>query len=95
MGKCSIDIAVNAVVFAVFLQNLQYIALFQLGCDYLVMHDVDLLPLNINLSYSYPGIGVVRHISSPQYHPKNYEKIMFRNGMDEKRLTVIHDVSLV
>uniref|UniRef100_F1KZB4 Beta-1,4-N-acetylgalactosaminyltransferase n=1 Tax=Ascaris suum TaxID=6253 RepID=F1KZB4_ASCSU len=52
----------------------------RLGCDYLVMHDVDLLPLNSNLSYSYPGIGVVRHISSPQYHPK-YSYARFIGGV--------------
>lgn len=41
--------------------------------DYIAMHDVDLLPLNDNLSYKYPEKGAF-HISSPQTHPKyHYE----------------------
>uniref|UniRef100_W6NFL0 Metazoa galactosyltransferase domain containing protein n=2 Tax=Haemonchus contortus TaxID=6289 RepID=W6NFL0_HAECO len=49
----------------------------RLGCDYMVMHDVDLLPLNPEISYRFPGEGVVRHISAPQYHPKyNYSKFI-------------------
>lgn len=43
-------------------------------CDYMVMHDVDLLPLNNDLKYSYPIEGPL-HISSPQLHPLyHYEK---------------------
>ncbi|CDW57221.1 Beta 1,4 galactosyltransferase 7 [Trichuris trichiura] len=38
------------------------------GCDYFAMHDVDLLPLNLNLSYGFPDTGVY-HVSSPEYHP--------------------------
>lgn len=45
-------------------------------CDYMVMHDVDLLPLNNDLKYSYPHDGPV-HISSPQLHPLyHYEKFV-------------------
>lgn len=33
------------------------------------MHDVDLLPLNKKLDYSYPGEGIIRHISAGKYHP--------------------------
>ena len=45
-------------------------------CDYVVMHDVDLLPLNDDLKYSYPDDGPV-HISSPQLHPLyHYEKFV-------------------
>lgn len=37
--------------------------------DYLVMHDIDLLPLNIEqMSYRYPENGPV-HLASPEYHP--------------------------
>lgn len=36
---------------------------------YFAMHDVDLLPLNKNLKYTYPESGPI-HISSPQTHPK-------------------------
>uniref|UniRef100_A0A915PRK7 Beta-1,4-N-acetylgalactosaminyltransferase n=1 Tax=Setaria digitata TaxID=48799 RepID=A0A915PRK7_9BILA len=49
----------------------------RVGCDYMAMHDVDLLPLNPQLDYSYPGQGIIRHISSPDYHPKyNYTKFV-------------------
>ena len=37
--------------------------------DYIVMHDVDLLPLNVKqLSYQYPENGPI-HLASPKYHP--------------------------
>jgi xylosylprotein 4-beta-galactosyltransferase len=37
--------------------------------DYIVMHDVDLLPLNYReLSYKYPENGPI-HLASPEYHP--------------------------
>jgi xylosylprotein 4-beta-galactosyltransferase len=37
--------------------------------DYIVMHDIDLLPLNYReLSYKYPENGPI-HLASPQYHP--------------------------
>ncbi|GMS89287.1 hypothetical protein PENTCL1PPCAC_11462 [Pristionchus entomophagus] len=49
----------------------------RIGCDYLVMHDVDLLPMNPILEYTFPGEGIVRHIAAPKYHPKyNYEKFV-------------------
>lgn len=42
--------------------------------DYIAIHDVDLIPLNKNLSYTFPEKGPY-HLSSPQYHPQyNYEK---------------------
>lgn len=34
------------------------------------MHDVDLLPLNPDLKYSFPGHGTAFHIASPELHPK-------------------------
>ncbi|XP_049861191.1 beta-1,4-galactosyltransferase 7-like isoform X2 [Schistocerca gregaria] len=41
-------------------------------CDYIAMHDVDLLPLNSQLSYGYPESGPF-HVASPQLHPRyNY-----------------------
>ena len=43
------------------------------SCDYLVMHDVDLLPDNDNLSYAYPEMGPF-HVSSPQLHPLYHYK---------------------
>lgn len=42
--------------------------------DYIAIHDVDLIPVNKNLSYSYPKYGPY-HLSSPEYHPQyNYSK---------------------
>ncbi len=38
--------------------------------DYLVMHDVDLLPVNPQLKYEFPGVGKALHIASPKVHPK-------------------------
>lgn len=42
-------------------------------CDYMVMHDVDLLPQNDDLKYSYPSDGPY-HISSPALHPLYHYK---------------------
>ena len=42
-------------------------------CDYMVMHDVDLLPLNHQLSYHYPSDGPY-HLSAPDLHPKYHYK---------------------
>lgn len=43
--------------------------------DYIAMHDVDLLPLNPNLSYSYPIRPV--HLAAPHLHPRyHYEKFI-------------------
>lgn len=47
--------------------------------DYIVMHDVDLLPLNDNLKYEYPAFGPI-HISSPETHPK-YHYSTFIGGI--------------
>ena len=44
------------------------------GCDYIAMHDVDLLPLNHDLNYGYPGDGTPFHVSSPELHPKYHYK---------------------
>ncbi|XP_063707724.1 beta-1,4-galactosyltransferase 7-like [Culicoides brevitarsis] len=38
--------------------------------DYIAMHDVDLLPLNDKLNYSYPKEGSVFHVAAPDLHPK-------------------------
>ncbi|XP_071099414.1 beta-1,4-galactosyltransferase 7-like [Haliotis cracherodii] len=42
-------------------------------CDYIAMHDVDLLPLNPALSYSYPENGPF-HIAAPNLHPLYHYK---------------------
>lgn len=45
-----------------------------INADYIAMHDVDLLPLNDDLSYRYPRDGFMFHVSSPDLHPKyHYE----------------------
>ncbi|XP_021362096.1 beta-1,4-galactosyltransferase 7-like isoform X1 [Mizuhopecten yessoensis] len=65
-------------------------------CDYIAIHDVDLLPLNPKLNYSFPSEGPF-HVSSPELHPlyhyseftggillmtrEQYEKV---NGMSNK-----------
>ncbi|KAH0629940.1 hypothetical protein JD844_012434 [Phrynosoma platyrhinos] len=36
--------------------------------DYIAMHDVDLLPLNEELDYSFPAAGPF-HVASPELHP--------------------------
>ena len=46
------------------------------SCDYMAMHDVDLLPLNRNLSYRYPGDRLY-HVAAPEYHPRyHYPKFV-------------------
>lgn len=42
-------------------------------CDYMVMHDVDLLPNNLELKYTYPDHGV-HHLASPDIHPLYHYK---------------------
>lgn len=39
------------------------------NCDYIAMHDVDLLPLNKDLYYGFPEKGPF-HVSAPFLHPK-------------------------
>lgn len=43
------------------------------SCDYIAMHDVDLMPLNIDLNYGYPDLGPF-HLSAPHLHPKYHYK---------------------
>lgn len=43
--------------------------------DYIAMHDVDLLPLNSDLKYSYPTQPF--HLAAPELHPRyNYSKFI-------------------
>jgi hypothetical protein len=47
------------------------------ACDYFVMHDVDLLPINPRLSYHFKGCSNgPLHLASPRVHPE-YSKIDF------------------
>ncbi|NXA64068.1 B4GT7 galactosyltransferase, partial [Mohoua ochrocephala] len=41
--------------------------------DYIAMHDVDLLPLNEHLDYSFPEAGPF-HVASPELHPLYHYK---------------------
>uniref|UniRef100_A0A8C5KWS5 Beta-1,4-galactosyltransferase 7 n=2 Tax=Jaculus jaculus TaxID=51337 RepID=A0A8C5KWS5_JACJA len=41
--------------------------------DYIAMHDVDLLPLNEELDYSFPEAGPF-HVASPELHPLYHYK---------------------
>ena len=46
------------------------------SCDYIAMHDVDLLPLNEKLNYGFPESGPF-HVSAPNLHPKyHYDKFV-------------------
>lgn len=47
--------------------------------DYIAMHDVDLLPMNPHLHYSYPKHGPL-HIAAPHLHPK-YHYATFVGGI--------------
>ena len=49
------------------------------NCDYIAMHDVDLLPQNPGLLYKYPGKGPL-HLSSHELHPK-YDYPTFIGGI--------------
>lgn len=40
------------------------------SCDYIAMHDVDLLPLNPALSYAFPSGGGPHHLAAPGLHPR-------------------------
>ncbi|XP_020913638.1 beta-1,4-galactosyltransferase 7 [Exaiptasia diaphana] len=51
------------------LLNVGFLAARKDNCDYIVMHDVDLLPLNNKLFYGFPEKGPF-HISAPHLHPK-------------------------
>uniref|UniRef100_A0A183BLY4 Beta-1,4-galactosyltransferase 7 n=1 Tax=Globodera pallida TaxID=36090 RepID=A0A183BLY4_GLOPA len=45
----------------------------RVGCDYMAIHDVDIVPLNVNLSYHYPE-GHIMHTAAGKYHPiKRYD----------------------
>ena len=49
------------------------------SCDYIAMHDVDLLPKDPKLLYSFPEEGPL-HIASPELHPK-YDYPTFIGGI--------------
>ena len=49
------------------------------GCDYIALHDVDLIPVNQKLSYAYPVDGPY-HLAAPGLHPK-YDYSTFIGGI--------------
>jgi xylosylprotein 4-beta-galactosyltransferase len=49
------------------------------GCDYIALHDVDLLPNQPELNYHYPALGPY-HVSAPGLHPK-YKFSKFLGGI--------------
>ena len=51
------------------LLNAGFLETSKLGYDYFALHDVDLLPLNPKLEYSYPDSGPY-HVAAPWLHPK-------------------------
>ena len=58
--------------------NIGYQKSLEKGCDYLVMHDVDLLPNNENINYQYPSdpktkFTSVLHLAYP-HHKYHYDK---------------------
>ncbi|XP_065828976.1 beta-1,4-galactosyltransferase 7-like isoform X2 [Oscarella lobularis] len=53
--------------------NVGFLLSTRRGCDYMAMHDVDLLPLNPALDYSYPKNGPF-HVAAPDLHPKYHYK---------------------
>lgn len=60
--------------------NIGFLAALRDGCDYVAMHDVDLLPLNDQLDYSYPASGRPFHVSAPGLHP-DYSYATFIGGI--------------
>ena len=61
------------------LLNAGYLIAVNESCDYIAMHDVDLLPLNKDLNYGYPEFGPF-HVSAPFLHPK-YHYAKFIGGI--------------
>ncbi len=39
------------------------------SCDYFALHDIDLLPNNPSILYSFPSVTGPTHLSSSKYHP--------------------------
>ncbi|CAK5127012.1 unnamed protein product [Meloidogyne enterolobii] len=52
------------------------------NCDYIALHDIDIVPLNPALNYSYPGEGQLFHITPGKYHPiKRYDYKSYIGGV--------------
>lgn len=61
------------------LLNVGFLEARRNNCDYIAMHDVDLLPLNKDLYYGFPQKGPF-HVSAPFLHPK-YHYSTFVGGI--------------
>lgn len=59
--------------------NVGFLEAERVGCDYVVMHDVDILPKDINLKYDIPPMGVAMHLSSPVLHPVYHDEVKDAN----------------
>lgn len=61
-----------------------------MGCSYIIVHDIDLLPVDPRIDYTDPGPGTVRHLCPPGVHPV-YVYPMFLGGAFAVRLTEFFD----
>lgn len=68
------------------LVNVGFLISENAACDYIAIHDVDLLPMSDEIKYDYPKDGLM-HLTAPGLHPKyNYPTflggILLINGHD-------------
>ncbi|XP_065217720.1 xylosylprotein 4-beta-galactosyltransferase-like [Planococcus citri] len=51
-------------------------------CDYVALHDIDLLPLNDEIPYTYPGDDLY-NVANPEYHPRGdkYDPARYVGGI--------------
>lgn len=53
-----------------------------MDCDYLAIHDVDLLPIDDHIKYYYPKQGSLLHLTAPGLHPiRSYNYPTFLGGI--------------
>lgn len=62
--------------------------------DYIAMHDVDLLPLNTNLSYAYPKEQPF-HVAAPNLHPRYHYNKFVGGILLIKRLVIADEIKLL
>lgn len=78
------------------LLNIGFLMAEKDSCDYIAMHDVDLLPLNKDLNYGYPEEGPF-HVSAPFLHPR-YHYPKFIGGimlMSNEQFKKVSDISFI
>ncbi|XP_065220211.1 xylosylprotein 4-beta-galactosyltransferase-like [Planococcus citri] len=54
---------------SVFNAGFEFISKQYPDCNYIALHDIDLLPLNDEIPYQYPGDDVY-NVANPDYHPR-------------------------